>query len=81
MPYRFTTGDIKKIAKKSGLLKINAKKWNGIDNNGEFRQTYILDHGDGIQILTGTAKRQAVQMGFEDLQDMYDFLKNDKRKR
>jgi hypothetical protein len=81
MPYRFTTGDIKKIAKRLGLQQINAKKWSGIDIRGEFRQTYIHDHGDGIQVLSGTAKRQAAQMGFEDLQDMYDFFKNSKRKR
>ena len=81
MPYRFTTGDIKKIARRLGLQQINTKKWNGIDSKGEFRQTYIHDHGDGIQILAGTAKRQAVQMGFKDLQDMHDFLTNNKRKR
>ena len=81
MPYGFTTGDIKKIAKRLGLQQVSTKKWNGIDIEGQFLQTYIHDHGDGIKILKGTAKRQAVQMGFEDLHDMHDFLKNNKRKR
>lgn len=81
MPYRFTTGNIKSIARRLELQKINSKKWNGIDTNGQFLQTYIHDHGDNVQILTGTAKRQAIQMGFEDLEDMYDFLENKKRKR
>lgn len=81
MPYRFTTGDIKKIAKRLGLQKIRDKVWSGIDVNGQFLQTYIHDHGDGVQIKTGTARRQAEQMGFNDLEDMYDFLKNSKRKR
>jgi hypothetical protein len=81
MPYRFTTGDIKSIAKRLGLQKINSKKWNGTDINGQFLQTYIHYHGDGVEILTGTAKCQAVQMGFKDIDDMHDFLKNKKRAR
>lgn len=81
MPYRFTTGDIKKIAKRLGLQKIRNKVWNGIDINGQFLQTYIHDYGDGISIKTGTAKRQAEQMRFKDLEDMYDFLKNNRRRR
>jgi hypothetical protein len=81
MPYRFTTGDIKKIAHRLGLNRINEKKWNGVDINGNFLQTYIHDHGDGVEILTGTAKQHYVQMGFKDLDDMYDFLMNKKRKR
>lgn len=81
MPYRFTTGDLKTIAKRLGLQKINAKKWNGADIEGRFWQTYIHDHGDGTQILPGTSKQQAKQMGFRDLDDMYDFLVNSKRKR
>ena len=81
MPYRFTTGDIKSIASRLGLQQVNAKKWNGIDTNGNFLQVYIHDHGDGVQILTGTAKQQANQLGFKDLEDMYDFLKDKKRKR
>ncbi len=81
MPYRFTTGDVKKIAKRLGLQKIRDKVWSGTDSNGQFLQTYIHDHGDGIQIKTGTAKRQAEQMGFCDLEDMKDFLNNNKRKR
>jgi hypothetical protein len=83
MPNQFTTGDIKDIAKRLGLeyVKGSGKTWNGVDVNGEFLQTFIHDHGDGIPIKTGTAKRQADQMGFNDLADMYDFLKNKKRKR
>jgi hypothetical protein len=81
VPYQFTTGDIKSIAKRLGLQQINVKKWNGIDANGDFLQTYIHDHGDGVPILSGTAKQQAKQMGFKNLKDMYDFLINKKRKR
>jgi len=81
MPYRFTTGDIKKIARRLGLQKIRDEVWSGIDINGQFLQTYIHDHGDGVQVKTGTAKRQAEQMGFKDLEDMYDFLKDNKRTR
>ncbi len=81
MPYRFTTGDIKSIASRLGLQQINAKKWTGTDINGDFWQTYIHDHGDGVPILTGTAKQQAKQMGFTDLEDMYNFLKDKKRRR
>lgn len=81
MPYRFTTGDIKSIALRLGLQKINNKKWSGIDANGAFLQTYIHDHGDGVQVLVGTARQHALQMGFTDMEDMYDFLKNKKRKR
>jgi len=81
MPYQFTTGDIKSIAKRLGLQQINVKKWNGIDANGDFLQTYIHDHGDGVPILSGTAKQQAKQMGFKNLEDMYDFLINKKSKR
>lgn len=81
MPYRFTTGDIKSIAKRLGLQQVNAKKWNGLDVTGHFLQTYIHDHGDGITVLAGTAKQQATQLGFKDLEDMHDFLINTKRKR
>ncbi|MCQ1528317.1 hypothetical protein [Lutispora saccharofermentans] len=81
MPYRFATGDIKKIASRLGLQKVRDKVWSGTDIKGQFLQTYIHDHGDGVQIKTGTAKRQAEQMGFSDLEDMYDFLKNNRRKR
>ncbi|HOJ10834.1 MAG TPA: hypothetical protein PK733_09600 [Clostridiales bacterium] len=81
MPYRFTTGDIKEIAHRLGLHKVNEKKWNGIDINGNFLQTYIHDHGDGVEILTGTAKQHSMQMSFKDLDDMYNFLMNKKRKR
>lgn len=81
MPYRFTTGDIKSIALRLGLQQVNHKKWNGIDVNGTFLQTYIHDHGDGTQVLAGTAKQHALQMGFNDVEDMYNFLKNRKRRR
>ncbi len=81
MPYQFTTGNIKSIAKRLGLQQVNSKKWNGTDINGNFWQTYIHDHGDGVPILTGTAKQQAKQMGFKDLEDMYDFFINSRRKR
>jgi hypothetical protein len=81
MPYRFTTGDIKSIALRFGLQKVNSKKWNGVDINGNFLQTYIHDHGDSVQVLAGTAKQIALQMGFNDLEDMYDFLQDKKRRR
>ena len=81
MPYRFTTGDIKKIVIRLGLHKINSKKWSGIDKNGKFLQTYIHDHGDGVQVLPGTARQIAQQLGFIDLADMYDFLYDKKRYR
>lgn len=81
MPYRFTTGDIKAIAKRIGLQQVNPKKWNGSDCKGQFWQTYIHDHGDGVAVFAGTAKQQAKQMGFKDLEDMHDFLVNPKRKR
>jgi len=81
MPYAFTTGDIKAIAKRLGLQKMNSKKWNGLDPNGNFLQTYIHDHENSIQIRSGTARSQAAQLGFKNLEDMYDFLKNKKRHR
>ncbi len=83
MGYTFTTGDIKKIAKRLGLQQVsnNSKTWNGLDVSGNFLQTYIHNHGDGILIKTGTAKRQAEQLGFKSIEDMYDFLKNKKHKR
>jgi len=81
MPYRFTAGDIKSIAKRLGLQQVNSKKWNGTDANGNFLQTYIHDHGDGVQVLTGTAKQHAAQMGFKDLADMHGFLTDKKRRR
>lgn len=81
MPHRFTTGDIKSIAARLGLQQINARKWYGTDINGNFLQTYIHDHGDGVQVFVGTARQHAIQMGFHDISDMYDFLKNKKRKR
>lgn len=81
MPYRFTTGDIKAIAKRLGLQQINERKWNGVDADGQFLQVYIHDHGNGVQILTGTARQQAAQMAFKDLEDMHDFLLNKKRMR
>lgn len=81
MPYRFTTGDIKSIALRLGLQQVNTRKWNGVDLNGNFLQTYIHDHGDGVQVLTGTARQNSLQMGFNDLEDMYDFLIDKKRRR
>lgn len=81
MPYRFTTGDIKSIAMRLGLRQINSKKWNGMDANGNFLQTYIHDHGDGVEVLVGTARQHALQMGFSNLEDMHDFLQNRKRRR
>jgi len=81
MPYRFTAGDLKKIARRLGLQKIRKKIWNGTNITGEFLQTYIHDHEDGVLVKTGTAKRQAEQMSFKDLEDMHDFLKDKKRRR
>lgn len=81
MPYRFTTGDIKSIAQRLGLQQVNAKKWNGVDSNGNFLQTYIYDHGDGVQVLVGTAKQNALQMGFTDMEDMFCFSQDKKRRR
>jgi len=81
MPYRFTTGDIKSIALRLGLQKVNSKKWNGIDINGNFLQTYIHDHSGGVQVLAGTAKQIAFQMGFKDPEDMYNFLQDKRRRR
>jgi hypothetical protein len=81
MPYRFTTGDIKTIAKRLGLTKVNAKKWNGLDTNGDFLQTYIHDHGDGVYVFSGTASCHAKQLGFRNVEDMVDFLKDKKRRR
>lgn len=81
MPYRFKTGDIKSIAMRLGLRQINSKKWNGMDANGNFLQTYIHDHGDGVELLVGTARQHALQMGFSNLEDMHDFLQNRKRRR
>lgn len=82
MPFRFTTGDIKTIATRLGLTLVKGTKtWRGTDVNGDFWQTYIHDHGDGVPLGTGVTKRQAEQMGFKDLEDMYDFLNNKKRKR
>ena len=81
MPYQFTTGDIKAIAKRLGLQQVNAKKWSGVDECGDYLQTYIHDHGDGNAILTGTARQQALQLGFKNLADMYDFLQDKKRRR
>jgi len=47
MPYQFTTGDIKSIAKRIGLQQVNSKKWNGIDINGKFWQptSMIMEMG------------------------------------
>ena len=81
MPYRFTTGDIKKIAKRLGLQKNRTKVWSGVDITGKFIQTYIHDHGDGIQVRTGTARRQALQLVFDSLEDMHNFLKDSKQRR
>lgn len=81
MPHRFTAGDIKSIAVRLGLQQINSRKWSGMDIYGNFLQTYIHDHGNGVQVLVGTAKQHAIQMGFQDMDDMYDFLKNKKRRR
>lgn len=81
MPHRFTTSDIKSIAVRLGLQQINSRKWSGMDINGNFLQTYIHDHGNGVQVLVGTAKQHAIQMGFKDIDDMYDFLKSKKRRR
>lgn len=83
MPQRFTTGDIKEIARRLGLerVKKGSKTWNGIDINGNFLQTYIHDHGDGVQVLSGTARRMAEQLNFKDVADMYDFLHDSKRRR
>jgi len=63
------------------LRQINSKKWNGMDAKGNFLQTYIHDHGDGVKVLVGTARHNALQMEFTDLEDMYDFLQNRKRRR
>lgn len=63
------------------MQQINSKKWSGIDVNGNFLQTYIHDHGDGVQVLVGTAKQHVLQMGFSGFEDINDFLKNKKCKR
>lgn len=81
MPHRFTKGDIKSIALRLGLQQINSKKWSGTDIKGHFLQTYIHEHGDGFQVLVGTARQHAIQMGFQNIGDMYDFMKNKKRRR
>ena len=69
------------IAKILGLLQNITKVWSGADITGKFFQTYIPDHGDGVQVRTETARRQALQLGFDSLEDMHNFLRDNKRKR
>jgi hypothetical protein len=79
--YAFATGDIKTICKRLGMRQAakDSKTWNGTGLDGNFRQTYIHEHGDSVLIATGTARHIAKQLLFRDLKDMHDFLKDKKR--
>lgn len=78
MGYTFTFGDIEKIchslkmepAKKGSLI------WRGLGPDGKFRMTRIDSHRSGKALATGTAKRVAVQLGFNTVEEMHQYLRN-----
>lgn len=76
MGYTFTFGDIEKICRALGLqpARKGSQVWRGIGRDGQFRQTRIDSHGPGRPVATGTAKRIASQLLFDDLDEMYHFL-------
>ena len=81
MPPQFTFGDIEQICRRLGM---NAQKgkvlWRGVNSDGQYRQTTIHSHSDGVPVSSSTARAMAKQLRFTDVEDMYDFLNNKRRR-
>lgn len=73
----FPFGDIERICRSLGMkpAKKGSQIWRGIGPDGRFRQTRIDSHGAGRPLASGTAKAVARQLGFHDVQEMYEYLK------
>jgi len=82
MPPQFNFGDIKSICKRLNLSKSQkgSMLWRGVGLDGQYRQTTIHSHGDGINLSAGTAKKIAEQLKFKDIDDMLEFLNDRHRK-
>lgn len=78
MGYTFTFRDIEKICRSLGMepAKKGSSFWRGIGPDGQFRQTKIDSHGPGKPLKTGTVRAIARQLGFADVQAMYEYLQN-----
>ena len=82
MPPQFTFGDIESICRRLGVARAQKGSvlWYGVGLDGQYRQTTIHSHGEGITVPPSTARKMAGQLKFKDVDDMYDFLNNRHRK-
>lgn len=78
---QFTFDDIARIATRLGLINTHGKVWDGIDAKGNYLRTVIHTHAGGRNVPNANVASQVVALGFETVEDMYDFLNDKKRKR
>lgn len=75
MGVRFTAGDIRKIFEALGMRKRKGSNiYIGRGPDGVLRRSALHSHGDGMPIKAGTAKAIAKQLGFNTVEEMYEFL-------
>ena len=78
---QFTFDDIARIATRLGLINTHSKVWDGIDGKGNYLRTVIHTHAGGRNVPKAIVASQVEALGFETVEDMYDFLNDKKRKR
>lgn len=78
---QFTFADIARIATRLGLANTHGKVWEGLDLNNEYCRAVIHIHHQSDNIPKSIIKCHVSDMRFKDVDDMYDFLNNKKRRR
>jgi len=84
MGVTFTFEDIREICRRL-RLSVRKSKSNyileGTDQRSNFLRVSVHWKADGRNLAKGTASQIAKDLGFKDVADMQDFLKNKKRRR
>lgn len=84
MGVAFTFQDIREICRRLGLSVRKSTKsfvMEGTDMEGNFLRISVHWKADGRNLAKGTVSQIAKDLGFKDVADMQDFLRNKKRKR
>lgn len=84
MGVTFTFEDIREICHRLGLSVRKSKSnyvLEGTDHEGNFLRISVHWKADGRNLAKGTVNQIAKDLGFRDVADMRDFLRNKKRKR
>ena len=84
MGVTFTFEDIREISRRLGLSVWKSRinyVMEGTDAKGNFLRNSVHWKADGRNLAKGTVSQIAKDLGFKDVADMQDFLRDKKRKR